>query len=157
MTQANSLMTFNDLRVANIIRLPQFKNAQGLPAHTMEDGSDWSPSDWMTAVSGEVGEVANIIKKMRRGDFGSPDTEEFMQAQYKLALELADVVTYLDLLAYQFRLDLAKCVEIKFNFVSNKVGADVFLTPDGIVRYVKPGGLKEAETGVQELAEKSKV
>lgn len=34
--------------------------------------SDWSTSDWMTATLGELGEAANIVKKLNRVRDGIP-------------------------------------------------------------------------------------
>lgn len=42
---SESILTFAELREANIARLPQFKNKHGEPAHSQPDGSDWSISD----------------------------------------------------------------------------------------------------------------
>ncbi len=61
-------LTFNTLRGANRARLPQFKNRRGEPAHSEPDGSDWKLSAWCNAVTGELGELANLIKKIERGD-----------------------------------------------------------------------------------------
>lgn len=83
-------LSFADLRAANRARLPQFKNARGEPAHSQPDGSDWSISDWLMAVTGELGELANLRKKVLRGDL------THKQAQQETADELADVATYLD-------------------------------------------------------------
>lgn len=61
--------------------------------------TDWSASDWMTAVMGELGEAANIVKKLNRvrdGIRGNQETEAELLA--KLGNELADTVVYLDLL-----------------------------------------------------------
>jgi NTP pyrophosphatase (non-canonical NTP hydrolase) len=114
-------LTFADLRAANIARLPQFKNARGEPAHSQSDGSDWSISDWLMAVTGELGELANLRKKILRGDL----THE--QAQQMTADELADVATYLDILAFRLGVDLGEAVRSKFNRVSERVDADVRL------------------------------
>lgn len=118
-------LSFNVLREANTRRLPQFKNAKGEPAHDKEDGSDWSLNDWLTAVTGELGEAANILKKVRRGDF------TLQQAQPELADELADVATYLDILAKQCGIDLGQATITKFNRVSERVGSNVFIRADG--------------------------
>ena len=118
-------LSFNVLREANARRMPQFKNAKGEPAHEKEDGSDWSLNDWLTAVVGELGEAANILKKVRRGDFG------INQARPELADELADVVTYLDILACQCGIDLGSATITKFNRVSERVGSNVFIRSDG--------------------------
>jgi NTP pyrophosphatase (non-canonical NTP hydrolase) len=114
-------LTFAALRAANTARLPQFKNARGELAHSQPDGSDWSDSDWLMAVTGELGEFANLRKKVLRGDL----TME--QALPMLADELADVATYLDILAFRLGVDLGAAVVDKFNRVSERVGADVRL------------------------------
>lgn len=90
-----SKLSFDTLRAANMMRLPLFKNAKGEPAHTHPTGADWDLSDWMTAIAGELGETANILKKVRRGDF------PLEQAQGMLADELSDVVIYADITALQ--------------------------------------------------------
>lgn len=118
-------LTLNVLREANVARIPQFKNAKGEPAHEKEDGSDWSLNDWLTAVVGELGEAANVLKKIRRGDF------TIDQARPELADELADVLTYLDILASQCGINLGKATIDKFNRVSQKVSSNIFIRPDG--------------------------
>jgi NTP pyrophosphatase (non-canonical NTP hydrolase) len=93
-------LTFHALRTANMLRLPQFKNGKGEPAHSKPDGSDWKLSAWCNALLGELGEAANLIKKIERGDFSL--------AEYRgeLSKELADVQTYLDILAFRAGIDL---------------------------------------------------
>lgn len=118
-------LTFNVLRSANMERLPTFKNAKGLPAHSKPDGSDWSAAQWLQAVTGELGEYANLRKKFERGDF---DEETFKKAA---ASELADIVTYLDILAFQLKINLGDAVRAKFNEVSERVGSPVFINDDG--------------------------
>jgi NTP pyrophosphatase (non-canonical NTP hydrolase) len=114
-------LTFDALRRANVKRLPQFKNKHGLPAHSKPDGSDWDRSAWLEAVVGEVGEYANKSKKFKRGDITEA---EFLR---EAASELADVVGYLDLLAFQLGLDLGEITRAKFNEVSVRVESDVRL------------------------------
>jgi NTP pyrophosphatase (non-canonical NTP hydrolase) len=118
-----------DLRLANSLRLPQFKNAAGDIAHSKPDGSDWSPADWMVAVVGELGEAANVMKKMRRGDFGAYGSATYAAAEAMLSKEFADVLTYLDLMAAQFGIDLGDATMHKFNEVSRRVGASIFMQP----------------------------
>lgn len=120
-------LTFNALRSANLARLPLFKDARGNPCHTEPDGSDWSPADWVTAVVGELGEAANIIKKIKRGDFGVVGDPEYDAAIVKLRKEFADVICYMDLLAVQFDVNLGDAVRDKFNEVSDRVGANIYL------------------------------
>lgn len=117
-------LTFDQLRAANVARLPRFKNRRGGPAHSQSDGSDWALSTWSNAVLGELGELANIIKKFERGDYPS-----FAEAQADMAPELADVATYLDLLAFRCGVNLAVAVAEKFNTVSERVGCDDIKLP----------------------------
>lgn len=115
-------LKFKDLRNANLQRLPQFKNSLGNPAHSEPDGSDWSPAQWLQAVVGELGEYANFRKKYERGDI---DHETFMIEAKK---ELGDIVCYLDILAFQLKIDLGEAVQSKFNEVSNRIGCNVFIS-----------------------------
>jgi NTP pyrophosphatase (non-canonical NTP hydrolase) len=116
-------LTFAQLRAANRARLPVFKNRRGEPAHSKPDGSDWCLAQWCNAVTGELGEAANIIKKIERGDM------TLEAARDDLAAELADVATYLDILAFRAGIDLGAATARKFNVVSLRVGCDVRL-PD---------------------------
>ena len=85
--------------------------------------SDWSLSDWMTALMGEVGEAANIVKKLNRVRDGIPGNDE-TEAELHVALadEIADTSIYLDLLAQSKFLDLEKIVLSKFDRTSKKIG-----------------------------------
>lgn len=118
-------LTFNTLRGANTARLPQFKNANGEAAHSEPDGSDWKLSAWCNAVCGELGEAANIIKKIERGDFTLDEARE------TLAREFADIVTYLDILAMRSGVNLGEATKKKFNEISLRVGSDVYIGDDG--------------------------
>ncbi len=100
-------LTFSKLRKINIKRCEKIYHEDG--------GIDaWSPNDWMTAVCGEVGEAANFLKKIKRGDEGVTVQD--------VGKELADVVIYLDLLATRLRLNLGQEVINKFNETSKKYG-----------------------------------
>ena len=124
-------LTFNTLRQGNIERLPQFKNAQGEPAHSKPDGSDWSNAEWLQAVVGELGEFANLAKKVRRGDVpDDPDAQRRMQEA--LADELADVAIYLDILAYRTGVNLGEAIMNKWNRTSRKVGCKLFIDAEGV-------------------------
>lgn len=110
------------LREANKKRLPQFKNGKGEPAHSQPDGSDWALSTWCNAVLGELGEAANLIKKIERGDI------TLDEARAALGKEFADVLTYLDILAFRAGVDLGRETIDKFNAVSVRVGSTIRLT-----------------------------
>ena len=114
-------LTFNTLRSANLKRLPMFRDAKGRTCHAQPDGSDWSPAQWLQAVTGELGEYANLRKKVERGDF------TLEEARPMLADELADVVIYLDILASQLGVNLGEAVMSKWNRTSEKVGAPIYI------------------------------
>jgi NTP pyrophosphatase (non-canonical NTP hydrolase) len=117
-------LTFNVLRAANVKRLPLFKDKHGRPAHSQPDGSDWSLGEWCNAVLGELGEAANIIKKVKRGDL------TLDEARASLADEYADVVTYMDLLAFRTGVNLGEAVMSKWNRISERVGAPLRIDAD---------------------------
>lgn len=85
------------------------------------DADEWSGADWSNAMAGECGEACNIVKKLRRHEthtgtsYNTPPPDELL---FALAEELADVVTYCDLLAHKYGIDLAHAVITKFNKVS---------------------------------------
>lgn len=89
----------------------------------------WSLSDWFTAVTGELGEAANIAKKLNRvrdGITGNTETEK--ELRIKLAQEIADVFIYLDLLAQSESIDLEKSVINTFDAKSKQIGYPVILS-----------------------------
>ena len=88
--------------------------------------SDWSLSDWMTATTGELGEAANIAKKINRHRDGiRGNTQKLEDLQRALADELADTFIYLDLLAQSQGIDLGSAVIAKFNRKSEDMGCPV--------------------------------
>ena len=108
-------LTFSALREACIARA----NSQ-----------DWTPSDKIVSIVGEFGECANIIKKVRRGDFGLEDRPaEFKGCTVReaIAKELAATVTYIDHLAAKYDIDLGQAVFEKFNEISKRVGSPIGL------------------------------
>lgn len=117
-------MTFDDLETANRLRLPQFKNRQGKPAHSQSNGHDWSIAEWTNALAGEAGEACNIAKKLIRGDYGN-DLELGIG---ELMDEIADVVIYADLVCQRVGKKLRIAVLKKFNEKSEQVGSDVRLS-----------------------------
>lgn len=121
MGRTRTVLSFENLRRANTLRLPTFKNRRGEPAHSEPDGSDWALSTWCNAVLGELGELANLIKKVERGDM------TLDEARADLGRECADVVTYLDILAFRIGVDLGRETVSKFNEVSRRVGSPVLM------------------------------
>lgn len=86
----------------------------------------WSVNDWAVAAGGELGEAQNVAKKLRRLD--DADAKEDTQARrdylrMRLALELADALIYMDLLAARAGIDLAAATAFKFNVISDERGS----------------------------------
>jgi NTP pyrophosphatase (non-canonical NTP hydrolase) len=85
--------------------------------------SGWSTSDWVTALIGEVGEAANVVKKLNRyrdGIPGNKTSESELRAQ--LRQELGDVFVYLDLLAQSLGFSIADAAVEVFDARSDEVG-----------------------------------
>lgn len=108
-------LTFNALRAANAERIGSSKYRRCEEA--------WTPAHWMQATVGELGELANLLKKVDRGDFGLDEVLPDVRR------ELADVQTYLDILALKLGVDLGAATIDKFNEVSERIGSHVRLAP----------------------------
>lgn len=92
--------------------------------------SAWTASDWMTALMGELGEAANIVKKLNRFRDGVPGNKESIEAlRHKLSLEIADTYVYLDLFCQSQEIDLEKAVNDVFTSKSMEIG--YVEAPDG--------------------------
>jgi NTP pyrophosphatase (non-canonical NTP hydrolase) len=88
--------------------------------------SSWSLSDWFTAVLGELGEAANVAKKLNRVRDGIPGNRESADdLRAKLARELADTFIYIDLLAQSAGIDLSVTVPEVFNAKSEQIGSPI--------------------------------
>lgn len=105
------------LRIANVDRCQsgRFNHQLG----------DWSEAQWACALAGEVGELCNLIKKRFRGIKTDKVTKKM------LADEIADIATYLDLLAAKLDISLGEAICNKFNEVSVKRGSPIRLKGHG--------------------------
>lgn len=125
-------LTFREVSNTNRARCERWH--PGFP----NDG--WTGADWANAAQGEAGELAeavqalllangvalhigkagNLVKKLRRDDFGkvqaAADKREDLLAE--LATEIGDTFLYLDLLAQFYGLNIAECIVDTFNRVS---------------------------------------
>lgn len=120
-------LTFKKLREVNSARCKKWHPPESTP---------WTSADWLTALAGELGEAANIIKKIRRHETGASnvgDPPEYLLRSL-LAEELADTFLYTDLLANYFNIDLEQAVINKFNKTSEKHGFTERLS-DGKDKY----------------------
>ena len=101
-------LTFKKLRKANVARCES----------TFHALNSWTPLEWGGALAGETGELCNFLKKLKRGDKPS---------MRNIKHELADVITYADLVAASLNIDLGEAVREKFNIVSKKRGSAITL------------------------------
>jgi NTP pyrophosphatase (non-canonical NTP hydrolase) len=113
MSDLDNILSFDTLREANVARLQDSKYKR------CEE--EWTPAHWMQATVGELGELANIMKKVDRGDFTLEEARE------AIGKELADVQTYLDIMAYKLGINLAQATKDKFNEVSRRIGSLVYI------------------------------
>ncbi len=86
----------------------------------------WSALEWAASLAGEVGELCNLLKKLRRRGPNAVPTPEELQA---IGKELADCQAYMPLVAARLGLDLAAETIAKFNEVSERVGSPRRLGP----------------------------
>lgn len=106
-------LTFDQLRSTNLSRCKRW-HPGGV--------DDWSLADWGVAMAGEAGEVCDIIKKLNRcrdNLIGNRRNEEELKRD--LALEIADTILYLDLLAARADINIEDAVTKKFNAVSERL------------------------------------
>jgi len=68
----------------------------------------WSNADWLCALVGEIGEAANVVKKLNRIRDGIENKESRDELLAQLADEIADGYCYLDLIAQSRDFDLFK-------------------------------------------------
>ena len=114
-------LTFKHLADVNKTRVKRWH------PHGIED---WSPMDWACAAAGEMGEVCNAVKKLRRIEDQianlSADSKRQLSSKPEAILaigdEIADTVIYLDLLAQRLGIDIASFVRSKFNQTSERYG-----------------------------------
>ena len=109
------------------------------------DADAWTGADWSNALCGEAGELANVVKKLRRietrtAQQGDPDEASLRDM---LRDEIADVYLYLDLLAAYYGMTLDACIPRKFNRVSERQGFPERLP----VQYVTSDGTTYLRNG----------
>ncbi len=107
-------MTFAAFSAANRLRC---ERDFGEP---LDASSQYTPAHWALTVAEEVGEIAAAVLgvaglKKRKAHLTVADIGD----------EIADAVSYLDLLATRLGLDLSTVLVGKFNRVSERIGSDV--------------------------------
>ncbi len=108
-------LSMKALRAVNVSRCKRWHPPESTP---------WTAADWSNALCGEAGELANVIKKIRRQETGARNEGDpsMVELRGMAAHELADVVIYADLLADFLGVDLGEAIKAKFNKVSAKYG-----------------------------------
>jgi NTP pyrophosphatase (non-canonical NTP hydrolase) len=107
----SNLLDFKTLAKANLERCES-------AFHPLED---WTAMEWAVCVGGEFGEMAELLKKLKGGDFKGRETETVEN----IGREIADQIIYLDLLAQRLGLDLGTAVRRKFNEGSDRYGSPI--------------------------------
>lgn len=109
-------MTFGQFSEANRARC---ESPQGFK-HPL---NGWSTSDWITATMGELGEAANVVKKLNRYRDGVPGNKvSEAELRDQLRKELGDVFVYLDLMAQSLGFSIADAAAEVFNAKSIEIG-----------------------------------
>lgn len=117
-TNAGSL-TFAQVREQNMARCRRWHGDK-----------PWELNRWAVALTGEVGELCNVIKKLNRiADAIQHIGMDERVLREELPKEIADIFLYLDLLAAHAGVDLAAAVIQKFNVVSVKYDFPERLAP----------------------------
>ena len=103
------------LRQVNVERMHRYPSCSG-----------WNLLEWAGALCGEAGELANFCKKhlLVNGptSLSSPEGAERERLRQEIGKEIADVLIYADLLAYEAGFDLWPLIVAKFNEVSERRG-----------------------------------
>ena len=116
-------MEFKEFSKKNLKRC-QHPDGFNHPLHS------WTRAEWFQAVLGELGEAANVAKKIKRIEQGIPGNDPDLtldELNAQLAEEIADTFIYLDLLAQSQGIDLEEAVMSKFNQKSAEIGYTVSL------------------------------
>lgn len=85
------------------------------------DLNEWNGLEWAGALAGEVGELSNLLKKVKRGD------ASFEEYEKDLKDEVADVFMYLNLLSCWADFDLKEISIRKFNEKSEDIGSNIYI------------------------------
>ena len=105
---------------------PEPSDIYNLGQQALADSRRWFPGTaesiafTVLALAGEVGEVANIVKKIERGSYNWRDAK----VRADLDMEVADVFTYLVLLAGQLGIDLRRIYDLKRNENEGRFGVN---------------------------------
>lgn len=94
--------------------------------------SDWIPEQWTNAAAGEMGECANLTKKIGRHRMGMPgnikqEDKNIADLFLNAVREAADVIIYLDLFIQSCGYNTSEIVKQKFNDKSKELDCSIIL------------------------------
>lgn len=92
-------LSFDEFSDTNAARCKRWHGE--FPESHKDPRQDWTLADWGNAMGGECGEAQNVIKKIRRVQTGTdlgPDDPSLDDLFHMLGDEIADTITYADLL-----------------------------------------------------------
>lgn len=119
-------ISLNQFEVLNVQRCKRWHNGpQGI--------DEWSLTDWFTAMTGELGEAANVVKKLRRIQGNLANINEgdrqiigIAEAAGKAQHELADTFIYMVIVAHQLTKmgapEFSQAIRKAFNAKSREYG-----------------------------------
>jgi NTP pyrophosphatase (non-canonical NTP hydrolase) len=111
---------FKSIEMDVLNKLKEVNEKRSIEGFKMEL-TDWTLPEWGNAVAGEVGEMCNVIKKIKRGDFDSNP----LVGKDMLQKEIADIIIYLDLIATKEGIDISQAIIDKFNEVSDRIDCNI--------------------------------
>jgi len=100
------------------LTIKQFTEANKKRLETYTDKGTKPITYWGCCLGGEVGELLNLLKKLEDGRIKEASME-------MIGKEIADIETYLDLVAIKLGIDREKVLRAKFNEVSGRYKCDV--------------------------------
>lgn len=92
----------------------------------------WSPAEWTNATAGELGEAANLTKKLLRhrdnvaGNIKAED-KDVQSLKRRAAREIADAIIYADLAIQALGFDTSTELRAAFNEKSDQLGCGIFV------------------------------
>lgn len=85
---------------------------------------EWTEFEWGAAAAGEMGELLNELKKLRRHQLGLQQANSLppKEMMVKIAKEFGDVLVYMDLLGHQLGFTFEDAMRLAFNQISEREG-----------------------------------
>ena len=110
--------------MSRVLDLSELRRVNAARAIMWNGATPWTPADRLTELVGELGEAANMAKKLKRAECGMvgncDNTTKLLETA--LAKELADTLICLDLWAWALGVDMSEVTIAKFNETSDKNG-----------------------------------